>query len=99
MAGGARYDSDPPHGATTFGADDEVTGVELLIAVNIARCRHMLATKSADAGSETAHGNTVFTARLHELRRINWVVYAEPPFGGPEQVLALSRRPPLARKP
>jgi hypothetical protein len=31
---------------------------------------------------------TVFTARLHELRRINWVVYAKPPFGGPEQVLA-----------
>ena len=23
-----------------------------------------------------------------ELRRINWVVYAKPPFGGPEQVLA-----------
>jgi Putative transposase len=31
---------------------------------------------------------TVFTARLHELRRINWVVYAKPPFGGPERVLA-----------
>src|ERR1700722_7776878 len=31
---------------------------------------------------------TVFTARLRELRRINWVVYAKPPFGGPEQVLA-----------
>jgi hypothetical protein len=31
---------------------------------------------------------TVFTARLHELRRTNWVVYAKPPFGGPEQVLA-----------
>ncbi len=31
---------------------------------------------------------TIFTARLHELRRINWVVYAKPPFGGPEQVLA-----------
>src|SRR6476659_4610360 len=31
---------------------------------------------------------TTLTARLHELRRINWVVYAKPPFGGPEQVLA-----------
>ena len=26
--------------------------------------------------------------RLRELRRIDWVVYAKPPFGGPEQVLA-----------
>jgi hypothetical protein len=30
----------------------------------------------------------VFTARLAELKRIEWVVYAKPPFGGPEQVLA-----------
>ncbi len=29
-----------------------------------------------------------FTVRLGELRRINWVVYAKPPFGAPEQVLA-----------
>jgi hypothetical protein len=29
-----------------------------------------------------------FSRRLHELRRIDWVVYAKPPFGGPEQVLA-----------
>jgi hypothetical protein len=29
-----------------------------------------------------------FARRLHELRRINRVVYAKPPFGGPEQVLA-----------
>jgi hypothetical protein len=29
-----------------------------------------------------------FARRLRELRRINWVVYAKPPFGGPEQVLA-----------
>src|SRR3974390_2718942 len=29
-----------------------------------------------------------FTIRLDELRRINWVVYAKPPFGSPEQVLA-----------
>ena len=30
----------------------------------------------------------VFTRRLRELRRVEWVVYAKPPFGGPEQVLA-----------
>ena len=30
---------------------------------------------------------TVFTARLYELRRINWVVYASLLFGGPKQVL------------
>ena len=30
----------------------------------------------------------VFARRLDELRHINWVVYAKPPFGGPEQVLA-----------
>jgi hypothetical protein len=29
-----------------------------------------------------------FSARLAGLRRIEWVVYAKPPFGGPEQVLA-----------
>jgi Putative transposase/Transposase zinc-binding domain len=29
-----------------------------------------------------------FTRRLRELRRIEWVVYAKPPFGGPDQVLA-----------
>jgi Putative transposase/Transposase zinc-binding domain len=29
-----------------------------------------------------------FTRRLRELRRINWVVYAKPPFGGPERMLA-----------
>jgi hypothetical protein len=34
----------------------------------------------ADAGA--------FTAHLAELKRIEWVVYAKPPFGGPEQVLA-----------
>ena len=28
-----------------------------------------------------------FNCLLHELRRIEWVVYAKPPFGGPEQVL------------
>jgi len=29
-----------------------------------------------------------FDRRLRELRRVEWVVYAKPPFGGPEQVLA-----------
>ena len=29
-----------------------------------------------------------FARRLAELRRVDWVVYAKPPFGGPEQVLA-----------
>jgi hypothetical protein len=30
----------------------------------------------------------VFARRLDELGHTNWVVYAKPPFGGPEQVLA-----------
>jgi len=29
-----------------------------------------------------------FSRRLRELRRVEWVVYAKPPFGGPAQVLA-----------
>ena len=29
-----------------------------------------------------------FAHRLRELRRVEWVVYAKPPFGGPAQVLA-----------
>jgi len=29
-----------------------------------------------------------FTRRIHELRQVEWVVYAKPPFGGPAQVLA-----------
>ena len=29
-----------------------------------------------------------FAAHCAALRRIDWVVYAKPPFGGPEQVLA-----------
>lgn len=29
-----------------------------------------------------------FARRLTEVRRLEWVVYAKPPFGGPEQVLA-----------
>ena len=31
---------------------------------------------------------TAFAAGLDQLRRIEWVVYAKPPFGGPDQVLA-----------
>jgi Putative transposase/Transposase zinc-binding domain len=31
---------------------------------------------------------TAFARRLRELRRLTWAVYAKPPFGGPEQVLA-----------
>jgi hypothetical protein len=33
-------------------------------------------------------GPTAFATGLDQLRRIEWVVYAKPPFGGPEQVLA-----------
>ena len=29
-----------------------------------------------------------FTRRLRELRQVEWVVYAKPPFGSPQQVLA-----------
>jgi hypothetical protein len=32
--------------------------------------------------------STTFATGLDQLRRIEWVVYAKPPFGGPEQVLA-----------
>jgi hypothetical protein len=32
--------------------------------------------------------SVVFTRRLRELRRVEWVVYAKPPFGGPAQMLA-----------
>src|SRR5882762_3578003 len=31
---------------------------------------------------------TAFDRRLRALRRVEWVVYAKPPFGGPAQVLA-----------
>lgn len=33
-----------------------------------------------------------FAAHLAPLRKINWVVYAKPPFGGPEAVLAYLSR-------
>jgi hypothetical protein len=32
--------------------------------------------------------SAAFTHRLRALRRVEWVVYAKPPFGGPAQVLA-----------
>jgi hypothetical protein len=35
---------------------------------------------------------TAFADRLRELRRVEWVVYAKPPFGGPAQVLAYLSR-------
>ena len=48
-----------------------------------------------DAGDLGFFGNlaqlaqpTVFAQQLAILRRSEWVVYAKPPFGGPEQVLA-----------
>ena len=48
-----------------------------------------------DAGELRFFGNlaglaeaTAFATGLDQLRRIEWVVYAKPPFGGPEQVLA-----------
>jgi hypothetical protein len=33
-----------------------------------------------------------FTRHLRELRRVEWVVYAKPPFGGPAQMLAYLAR-------
>jgi hypothetical protein len=48
-----------------------------------------------DAGELRFFGNlaglaepTAFATELGQLKRIEWVVYAKPPFGGPEQVLA-----------
>ena len=41
---------------------------------------------------------TAFAAGLEQLKRIEWVVYAKPPFGGPAQVLAyLGRYTPSCR--
>jgi hypothetical protein len=34
----------------------------------------------------------IFAQRSAALRRLDWVVYAKPPFGGPEQVLAYLSR-------
>lgn len=48
-----------------------------------------------DAGKLSFFGDLVhlaapaaFKHRVGEVRRLDWVVYAKPPFGGPEQVLA-----------
>jgi len=48
-----------------------------------------------DAGTLGFHGDlagladqATFKRHLGELRRLEWVVYAKPPFGSPEQVLA-----------
>lgn len=41
------------------------------------------------SGSLTALADpAIFAERLKQTRRIEWVVYAKPPFGGPKQVLA-----------
>jgi hypothetical protein len=40
-----------------------------------------------------------FTRRLRELRRVQWVVYAKPPFGGPAQVLHLNASHRFAERP
>ncbi len=41
--------------------------------------------------SELADTST-FAAHLAPLRKVDWVVYAKPPFGGPEAVLAYLSR-------
>jgi hypothetical protein len=41
--------------------------------------------------AKLAH-KAAFAHRLTEVRRAEWVVYAKPPFGGPEQVLAYLAR-------
>jgi hypothetical protein len=52
-----------------------------------------------DAGRLDFFGNlaelakpAVFSRKLTAVRRLEWVVYAKPPFGGPEQVLAYLSR-------
>lgn len=50
--------------------------------------------------NDLAHLNdaVMFTRHLTQSRRIEWVVYAKPPFGGPDQVLAyLGRYTPSRR--
>jgi len=48
-------------------------------------------------GTSTVGGDYYLRHQADQLRRSEWVVYAKPPFGGPEQVLALSRRIPSRR--
>lgn len=50
--------------------------------------------KAFEAGKLTFHGElsgladrSRFEALCHAVKRTNWVVFAKPPFGGPEQVL------------
>ncbi len=53
--------------------------------------RRMHSTPASCASSATLPvlpSATAFATGLDQLRRIEWVVYAKPPFGGPEQVLA-----------
>ena len=44
--------------------------------------------RAQEGGTDLAAKAVIFIRRLRELRRIEWVVYAKPPYGGPEQVLA-----------
>ena len=48
----------------------------------------MPATSISSASSPNSRRPATFARRLAEVRRIEWVVYAKPPFGGPAQVLA-----------
>lgn len=44
-------------------------------------------------GDQTGFGEiSAFTAWLAPFRKSEWVVYAKPPFGGPEAVLAILSR-------
>ena len=48
----------------------------------------MPASCASSASSPVLPSRSLRRAGSRELRRIDWVVYAKPPFGGPEQVLA-----------
>ena len=52
--------------------------------------RAAFATGELSFFGELAHlaEPVAFARRLRELQRVEWVVYAKPPFGGPSQVLA-----------
>jgi hypothetical protein len=47
--------------------------------------------EAADSSTEQGRGSR-FAAHLAPLRRVNWVVYAKRPFGGPQAVLAYLSR-------
>jgi Putative transposase len=55
----------------------------------IAGLRRLFATRQLSFFGECIplHGEKCFANFLCELRRQDWVVYAKPPFGGPEHVL------------